>query len=97
MSVTTGSTPFIGTEIKGATRWLPMPGFSLQPSEFIKPLFAVTAAWLFTRQCERKGFPALSVNIALYILIVVFLLIGQKRTTSCLQPPPGIAFRPVHM
>ncbi len=67
-------TPFFGAEIKGATRWLHALGFSIQPSEFVKPLFAVTAAWLFSRQCERKGFPALSVNMALYGLIVVFLV-----------------------
>ena len=67
-------TPFVGVEIKGAVRWIHLPGLSIQPSEFVKPLFAVTAAWLFARQCERKGFPALSVNIVLYILIVVFLV-----------------------
>jgi cell division protein FtsW len=68
------ATPFIGLEIKGAVRWIHFAGMSIQPSEFVKPLFAVTAAWLFARQCERKGFPALSVNIALYGLIVVFLV-----------------------
>jgi cell division protein FtsW len=78
------ATPFLGTEIKGAVRWIPLPGlFSIQASEFIKPMFAVTAAWLFTRQCERRGFPALSVNIALYILILIFLL---------MQPDIGMAF-----
>jgi cell division protein FtsW len=76
-------TPFIGTEIKGAVRWIHIPGLSIQPSEFVKPLFAVTAAWLFTRQCERRGFPALSVNIALYLLITVFLL---------MQPDIGMTF-----
>ena len=77
------ATPFVGTEIKGAMRWIHIPGLSIQPSEFIKPLFAVTAAWLFTRQCERRGFPALSVNISLYLLIVVFLLV---------QPDIGMTF-----
>ena len=77
------ATPFIGTEIKGAMRWIHIPGLSIQPSEFVKPLFAVTAAWLFTRQCERRGFPALSVNILLYFLIVVFLF---------MQPDIGMAF-----
>jgi cell division protein FtsW len=77
------ATPFVGIDIKGAMRWIPMPGFSIQPSEFVKPLFAVTAAWLFTRQCERRGFPALSVNIALYLLIVTFLL---------MQPDIGMTF-----
>jgi len=77
------ATPFIGTEIKGAMRWIHVPGLSIQPSEFVKPLFAVTAAWLFTRQCERRGFPALSVNIGLYLVIVFFLL---------MQPDIGMTF-----
>lgn len=78
------ATPFIGTEIKGAIRWIHIPGlFSVQPSEFIKPLFAVTAAWLFTRQCERRGFPSLSVNVALFLTTVVFLLA---------QPDIGMTF-----
>lgn len=82
------ATPFIGTEIKGAVRWIHLPGLSIQPSEFVKPFFAVTAAWLFARQRERKGFPALSVNVALYGLIVIFLLmqpdIGMTVLTSCI-------------
>ena len=70
------STLVIGEEIKGATRWIHLPGLSMQPSEFVKPLFAVVAAWLFSRQCERRGFPALSVNVLLYLMIAVCLL-GQ--------------------
>ena len=76
-------TPFIGVEIKGAVRWIHFPGLSIQPSEFIKPFFTVTAAWLFTRQCERKGFPALSVNVSIYLLIVTFLV---------MQPDIGMTF-----
>lgn len=67
---------FWGTEIKGATRWVQIAGFSFQPSEFVKPLFAVTAAWLFARQGERRGFPGFGVNLALYLFIVICLL-GQ--------------------
>jgi cell division protein FtsW len=77
-------TPFVGTEIKGAMRWIRVMGlFSIQASEFIKPVFAVTAAWLFTRQCERRGFPGLGMNVGLYLTIMVFLL---------MQPDIGMAF-----
>ena len=38
----------IGIEIKGARRWINLPGLSLQPSEFVKPTFAVVTAWLFS-------------------------------------------------
>ena len=37
----------MGTEIKGARRWISLGPVSLQPSEFLKPAFAVVAAWLF--------------------------------------------------
>lgn len=76
-------TPLVGTEIKGAVRWIPFMGLSIQPSEFVKPFFAVTAAWLFARQSERKGFPALSVNILLFGAIAVSLL---------MQPDIGMTF-----
>ena len=70
------ATLFIGVEIKGATRWIHLGFLSIQPSEFVKPVFAVTAAWLFSRHCLRLGFPALGLNIALFLLIVLCLL-GQ--------------------
>lgn len=69
------STPFIGEEIKGATRWIRIPGFfSIQPSEFIKPLLAVVAGWLFARQCENGRFPTLGINITLFAAISLVLL-----------------------
>ena len=42
-----------GSEIKGATRWITLFGFNLQPSEFAKPLFAIVSAWLLTLWRER--------------------------------------------
>ncbi len=42
----TAATLLMGTEIKGARRWISLPGLSLQPSEFLKPCFAVVVAWL---------------------------------------------------
>lgn len=41
---------FAGTEIKGARRWIDVGFMSLQPSEFVKPAFAVVAAWLIALQ-----------------------------------------------
>ena len=39
-----------GVEIKGARRWIALPGMSLQPSEFLKPCFAVV-----DRLAARRG------------------------------------------
>lgn len=44
---------FYGVEIKGARRWIHVAGFSLQPSEFIKPAFAVVSAWFMARQKDN--------------------------------------------
>ena len=62
-----GLTFFIGTEIKGARRWINLPGLSVQPSEFIKPTFAVVAAWLFAEQKLHPGFPGNLISIALFL------------------------------
>ena len=34
-----------GAEIKGAVRWINLAGFSIQPSEFVKPSFTIISAW----------------------------------------------------
>jgi cell division protein FtsW len=46
----------LGAEIKGAKRWLSIFGFSLQASEFVKPCFAVAAAWMFAEWRQRPNF-----------------------------------------
>jgi len=64
----------IGVEIKGARRWINLPGLSLQPSEFVKPAFAVVAAWLFSEQTLRPRFPGNLICTALFLLIVAMLI-----------------------
>lgn len=75
---------FTGAEIKGAQRWIPLFGFSLQPSEFVKPAFIVVAAWLMSRQKEIQGKPVFYYATAgLYGLVALLLL---------LQPDFGMTF-----
>jgi cell division protein FtsW len=64
----------IGVEIKGARRWINFPGLSLQPSEFVKPTFAVVAAWLFSEQKLRPRFPGNLICLALFLLVVAMLI-----------------------
>lgn len=70
------ATLFIGPEIKGATRWLPLGIFTLQPSEFLKPFFIVTTAWVLSAHFENSEIPAKQVATGLFA-VVVFLLILQ--------------------
>ena len=72
--VLTAATMVVGVEIKGARRWIHLPGLSIQPSEFLKPAFAVVAAWLFSLQRTSPGFPGNAVSIAAYVLEVLLLL-----------------------
>ena len=64
----------IGAEIKGARRWINLPGLSLQPSEFLKPCFTIVAAWLFAEQKQQPRFPGNVISIALFLAIVLMLL-----------------------
>jgi cell division protein FtsW len=64
----------VGVEIKGARRWINLPGLSLQPSEFIKPTFAVVAAWLFSEQKLRPRFPGNLICIALFLVVLAMLI-----------------------
>jgi cell division protein FtsW len=64
----------IGAEIKGARRWINLPGLSLQPSEFVKPTFTIVAAWLFAEQKQRPGFQGNLISIALFAALVLMLI-----------------------
>ena len=75
----TAMTLVTGSEIKGARRWLSLPGMSMQPSEFLKPLFAVVAAWLIaqgkreTNWLLRLSWPGLALGIAAMIALLLTL------------------------
>ena len=77
----------IGIETKGATRWLSIAGFSLQPSEFIKPSFAVVAAWMFSAQKLDEDVPGYAIAIGLFVLVVGLLLLqpdfGMTVVVAC--------------
>jgi cell division protein FtsW len=75
--------PFIGTEIKGARRWINVAGLSLQPSEFIKPALIVLTAWMLTEKKKNVDVPGNIFAMIFYGLTAVALL---------LQPDMGMLF-----
>jgi cell division protein FtsW len=70
-----------GVEIKGARRWIALPGLSLQPSEFLKPCFAVVTAWLLTERKRTRGFPG---------VILAFVVFGGILMLLKSQPDIGM-------
>ncbi len=62
-----------GVEIKGARRWVALPGMQIQPSEFLKPCFAIVAAWLIAEGKQVPRFPGATIAIVVYALIAFCL------------------------
>jgi len=75
-------TLLIGPEIKGSRRWLSLGPLTIQPSEFVKPTFAVVTAWLFTRKKLDRRFPGNLAAMGLYGVVMALLM---------LQPDLGMA------
>jgi cell division protein FtsW len=64
-----------GVEVKGAKRWISAFGQTIQPSEFVKPAFAVIGAWLFAESMKQKGMPARSLATLIMLVIIGGLLL----------------------
>ncbi len=75
-----------GTEVKGARRWLSAFGQTVQPSEFVKPAFAVLGAWLFSESMIHRNVPGRILATLIMMAIVGGLLlqpdIGQTALVS---------------
>ena len=75
-------TLFFGDEIKGASRWLRIGGISIQASEFVKPAFAILAAWMFSVSRLDDRIPGYSIATGMYFFVIGLLL---------LQPDVGMS------
>ncbi|MBC7156874.1 MAG: cell division protein FtsW [Rhodobacteraceae bacterium] len=75
--------PVFGTDFgKGAMRWYSLGFASIQPSEFLKPAFVVTVAWLMAASAEPGGPPGKLLSLGLAMVVV---------GTLALQPDFGQA------
>ncbi|MEL6287387.1 MAG: putative peptidoglycan glycosyltransferase FtsW [Pseudomonadota bacterium] len=63
-----------GPEINGARRWLRVAGWSLQPSEFMKPAFVVLVAWALVAHQRTGRHAILAIPIGLTGVVVALLL-----------------------
>lgn len=68
-------TLFFGFETKGAKRWISLFGFSLQASEFMKPVFIIVTAWLLDCGKKYDYFPGMWISIVLYGVVAGLLLL----------------------
>src|SRR5690606_38968569 len=77
--------PFVGEDHgKGAVRWLSIGGFSLQPSEFLKPAFVVVTAWLMAASQQVGGPPGKLLSFGILCAVVGFLAMQPDFGQSAL-------------
>lgn len=55
-----------GHEVKGAQRWLRIGGFSLQPSEFVKPALIVLTGWLLAQRSMYPKGPWAAITLVFF-------------------------------
>ncbi|PKP98583.1 MAG: cell division protein FtsW [Alphaproteobacteria bacterium HGW-Alphaproteobacteria-13] len=68
--------PLLGASVNGAQRWLGSGALRLQPSEFLKPFFAVSLAWILSLRLHDQSLPVVPLSFVLTGIIAV-LLMGQ--------------------
>ncbi len=67
--------PVIGAEINGARRWINL-GMQFQPSEFLKPGFAIATAWILSWRMRDPNMPVAGIATA-YIGLIAALMMMQ--------------------
>ncbi len=66
--------PVLGSSINGAKRWIDLPGMRLQPSEFLKPVYIVSMAWLLSLRERDPGLPLVRLTGAITGVIAMVLM-----------------------
>ena len=70
----------VGHEVKGASRWFRIAGFTLQPSEFLKPFLILSVAFILSAKFEDEKSPA---------FLIVGVLAAFASVPLLLQPDFG--------
>ncbi|MEM9197805.1 MAG: FtsW/RodA/SpoVE family cell cycle protein [Pseudomonadota bacterium] len=66
--------PVLGTDFgKGAVRWYSLGFASVQPSEFLKPVFVIFSAWLMSASGEPGGPPGRLLSFLIAVLVAGIL------------------------
>ncbi|WP_298225019.1 FtsW/RodA/SpoVE family cell cycle protein [Acidocella sp.] len=72
-----------GTNVDGAKRWLSLPGFTVQPSEFLRPAFIIVTAWCIAEARRTPGFPGKRAALGVFLATTALLR---------MQPDIGMTF-----
>ena len=74
-------TTVVGTEVNGAKRWIPIGGFSLQPSELIKPFLVMQSAYIFARW-KQLDWSIKATWLIIFALVLAGILLQPNLSTT---------------
>jgi len=66
--------PIVGVEVNGARRWLGVGFSQFQPSEFLKPLYIVSIAWMLSLKEQDESLPVVPLSGICTGLIALLLM-----------------------
>lgn len=66
--------PLLGREVNGSQRWIGTGFAGLQPSEFLKPFFAVSMAWIISWRLKDPTLPVRIISMVGTGLVCMFLM-----------------------
>ena len=67
--------PLIGVQVNGARRWIGFGFAQFQPSEFLKPFFIVTTAWLLSLRAQDENLPVTTITFGLTGLVACLMML----------------------
>jgi cell division protein FtsW len=67
--------PVLGREVNGSQRWIGAGFAGLQPSEFLKPFYAVAMAWIISWRLKDPSLPVLFLSSIVTAFVCVLLLL----------------------
>jgi cell division protein FtsW len=67
--------PAIGVQVNGARRWIGFGFAQFQPSEFLKPFFIVTTAWLLSLRAQDENLPVTTITFGLTGLVACLMML----------------------
>ena len=75
--------PMFGHEVNGSRRWINL-GMRFQPSEFLKPGFAILLAWILTWRLRDPNLPVLTFVTGIMGLIATLLMLQPNLGATLL-------------
>ncbi len=66
--------PVLGHEVNGSKRWIGLGPAGIQPSEFLKPFYAIAMAWILSWQLKDPGLPVRLITMVITGFVCLFLL-----------------------